>query len=82
MLGGGTLYQRIRAYNVAFYKQRDRAMYEQTLARLIEETKKGRIAFITGRIALIFQNRFAFTTFFRNFGRICNLSLYKGSSED
>ena len=37
------LYQRIRAYNVAFYKQRDRTMYEQTLAHLIEETKKGRM---------------------------------------
>ena len=37
------LYQRIRAYNVAFYKQRDRAMYEQTLAHLIEETKIGRM---------------------------------------
>lgn len=38
-----SLYQRIRAYNVAFYKQRDRAMYEQALAHLIEETKKGRM---------------------------------------
>ena len=37
------LYQRIRAYNIAFYKQRDRAMYEQTLSHLIEETKKGRM---------------------------------------
>lgn len=37
------LYQRIRAYNVAFYKQRDMTMYEQTLAHLIEETKKGRV---------------------------------------
>ena len=37
------LYQRIRAYNIAFYKQRDRAMYEQTLAHLIDETKKGRM---------------------------------------
>ena len=26
-----------------------------------------RLAFISGRIALIFQNRFAFTSFFRNF---------------
>jgi hypothetical protein len=26
-----------------------------------------RLAFITGRIALIFQNRFVTTTFFRNF---------------
>ena len=37
------LYQRIRAYNIAFYKQRDRAMYEQTLQHLIDETKKGRM---------------------------------------
>lgn len=37
------LYQRIRAYNVAFYKQRDRATYEQTLAHLIDETKKGQM---------------------------------------
>ena len=33
----------IRAYNVAFYKQRDKAMYEQTLSHLIDETKKGRM---------------------------------------
>ena len=32
--------------------------------------------------ALIFQNRFAFTNFFRNFGRICRISLYKGDAED
>lgn len=37
------LYQRIRAYNVAFYKKRDRQMYEQTLAHLIAETHKGRL---------------------------------------
>ena len=37
------LYQRIRAYNVAFYKQRDRAMYEQILSHLIDETKKSRM---------------------------------------
>ncbi len=37
------LYQRIRAYNVAFYKKRDPAMYEQTLSRLIAETKQGRM---------------------------------------
>lgn len=36
-----SLYQRIRAYNVAFYKKRDPQMYEQTLSHLIEETKKG-----------------------------------------
>ena len=37
------LYQRIRAYNVAFYKKRNPAMYEQTLKHLIEETKQGRM---------------------------------------
>lgn len=37
------LYQRIRAYNVAFYKERNPAMYEKTLKHLIEETKKGRM---------------------------------------
>ena len=36
------LYQRVRAYNVAFYKNRNSAAYEKALARLIEETKKGR----------------------------------------
>ena len=38
-----TLYQRIRAYNVAFYKKRNPTMYERTLAHLIEETKKGKM---------------------------------------
>ena len=37
------LYQRIRAYNAAFYKKRDPAMYEQALTHLIEETKAGRM---------------------------------------
>lgn len=37
------LYQRVRAYNVAFYKNRDSKMYEQTLSHLISETKKGRM---------------------------------------
>ena len=37
------LYQRIRAYNVAFYKKRDNSMYEQTLSHLITETKAGRM---------------------------------------
>jgi len=37
------LYQRIRAYNVAFYKTRDKGMYEQTLLHLITETKAGRM---------------------------------------
>ena len=37
------LYQRIRAYNVAFYKKRNPAMYEQSLKHLIEETKKSQM---------------------------------------
>ena len=37
------LYQRIRAYNVAFYRKRNPAMYEQTLSHLIDETKRGRM---------------------------------------
>lgn len=37
------LYQRVRAYNVAFCKKRNPAMYEQTLSHLISETKKGRM---------------------------------------
>ena len=37
------LYQRIRAYNVFFYKKRDPAMYVQTLNHLIEETKNGQM---------------------------------------
>ena len=37
------LYRRIRAYNVAFYKKRDPETYERALARLIDETKKGRM---------------------------------------
>ena len=37
------LYQRIRAYNVVFYKKRNPAMYEQTLSHLIAETRKGRM---------------------------------------
>ena len=37
------LYQRIRAYNTAFYKQRDPAMFRHTLDHLIAETKKGRM---------------------------------------
>ena len=39
-----SLYQRIRAYNVAFYKKkRDALMYQQALAHLVEETKKGKM---------------------------------------
>ena len=37
------LYQRIRAYNAAFYKKRNPAVYEQTLNHLIAETKKGQM---------------------------------------
>ena len=37
------LYQRVRAYNVVFYKKRNPVMYEQTLSRLIAETQKGRM---------------------------------------
>ena len=37
------LYQRIRAYNVAFYKKRDPRMYKQALEHLISETKKGQM---------------------------------------
>ncbi len=37
------LYQRVRAYNAAFFKKRDPAQYEKALAHLIEETKKGRM---------------------------------------
>ena len=37
------LYQRIRAYNVAFYKKRHPAMYKKALEHLISETKKGRM---------------------------------------
>ncbi len=35
------LYQRVRAYNVAFYKKRNPAMYSRMLDHLISETKKG-----------------------------------------
>ena len=37
------LYQRVRAYNTAFYKKRDPAAYEKALSHLIEMTKKGRM---------------------------------------
>ena len=37
------LYRRVRAGNVAFYKKRNPAMYEQTLSQLIVETKQGRM---------------------------------------
>ena len=35
------LYQRVRAYNVAFYKKRNPEAYEQALANLIAYTKRG-----------------------------------------
>ena len=37
------LYQRIRAYNVAFYKSRYPAQYETALAHLIEMTHQGKL---------------------------------------
>ena len=37
------LYQRVRAYNVPFYKKRNPAMYDQTLEHLIREAKKGQM---------------------------------------
>lgn len=37
------LYQKIRAYNVAFYKKRDPALYEKALANLIRYTKNGKM---------------------------------------
>ena len=35
------LYQRVRAYNVAFYKDRDPNAYERALANLVARTKRG-----------------------------------------
>ena len=37
------LYQRVRAYNVSFYKKIDINQYEKSLAHLIEETRKGKM---------------------------------------
>ena len=37
------LYQRVRAYNVAFYKGRDPKMHERALANLIAHTKRGEL---------------------------------------
>ncbi len=37
------LYQRIRGYNTAFYKNRDPEAYERALSHLIQETKRGRM---------------------------------------
>ena len=36
------LYQRVRAYNVAFYKGRDEKAYQKALSHLIEETLLGK----------------------------------------
>ena len=37
------LYQRIRVYNVAFYKRSDPALYQASLKNLIGRTKKGKM---------------------------------------
>lgn len=37
------LYQRVRAYNTAFYRTRDPAAFERALRRLVGETKNGRM---------------------------------------
>ncbi len=37
------LYQRVRAYNVTFYKQRDPDTYRKALEHLIAETRQGRL---------------------------------------
>ncbi len=37
------LYQRIRAYNVTFYKKRDPGAYTKSLARLVEQTAQGKM---------------------------------------
>ena len=36
-----SLYQRVKAYNIAFYKDRDKVAYQRMLDRLIKETKQG-----------------------------------------
>lgn len=38
-----SLYQRVRAYNIAFYKKKDYEAYDRLLERLIKETKQGRM---------------------------------------
>ena len=38
-----SLYQRVRAGNIAFYKKRNPAMYKQALLHLIVETQKGKM---------------------------------------
>lgn len=37
------LYQRVRAYNVTYFKTREPAVYERALANLIEHTKRGKM---------------------------------------
>ena len=37
------LYQRVRAYNVAIYKEKNKQAYEKALAHLIEQTKIGKM---------------------------------------
>ena len=37
------LYQRVRAYNVSYYRKSDPAVYERALANLIRETRAGRM---------------------------------------
>ena len=37
------LYQRVRAYNIMFYKDIDISLYNKALNHLIEETKKGKM---------------------------------------
>ena len=37
------LYQRVRAYNISYYKNSSRKQYEDALGHLIEETKKGNL---------------------------------------
>ncbi len=37
------LYQRIRSYNVSFYKNKDKNAYNKALNHLINETKKGKM---------------------------------------
>lgn len=41
--GFPALYQRVRAYNVAFYKDRDPVAYERALANLVSHTKQGKM---------------------------------------
>ena len=37
------LYQRVRAYNIAFYKNHDKDVYVKALANLIEQTRQGKM---------------------------------------